>query len=237
MKDEQNLENKIMGPIKRGEIKLRSKYIFLAEKLGLEGGAIFTILLAVLFFNLILFYMKESDNLIYLTFGPNGFLPFLESFPYLLVVALIVVIFLSGFLISKTDFSYKKSFGQWALGLIAIIIIVGTGLTFTNINKEFQKYPQIFMHPFSQSRPPLNRGMVGIVIEKTGNEILLDTREGVQYINLGHIKGLIDFKINDFVIVIGEKKGDYFEAIDLKIIKNPTNMMDQEVRRGPKPFN
>ena len=44
-----NLEDKVMSEIKSGRVKLRSKYIFLAEKLGVGSVLVFTILLAVLF--------------------------------------------------------------------------------------------------------------------------------------------------------------------------------------------
>ena len=50
---EKDLENKIMSKIKSGKIKLRSRYVFAAQKLGLGGALVLTILLAILFFSLV----------------------------------------------------------------------------------------------------------------------------------------------------------------------------------------
>ena len=64
-----NLENKIMSEIASGKVKLRSRYLFFSEKLGLRSVAILTILLAVLAFTVILFYLVSADSLNYLEFG------------------------------------------------------------------------------------------------------------------------------------------------------------------------
>ena len=56
---EDKLENSIMGKIKTGQVKIRSKYVFIAEKLGLGTAFALSVLLSILLFNLILFYLKE----------------------------------------------------------------------------------------------------------------------------------------------------------------------------------
>jgi len=231
----EDLENKIMKDIKNGRVKLRSKYIFLAEKLSLGSGLILAVLLAILFFNLILFYIKETDNLIYLTFGPNGFLAFLESFPYLLIVTFIAIIFFVGFLIKKTDFSYKKSFGQWSIWLISFIIIAGTFLTFTNINNEIHKHHRIFMHPFFENKPFLKNGITGTIIQKTDNGLILNTDRGIKYINIENINIDPNFKERDFVIAIGDKQAQDFFANDIKRVA-PDKMifMKRELEHFPE---
>jgi preprotein translocase subunit SecG len=103
-----DLEKNIMDKIKTGQVKLKSKYVFLAEKLGLGTAFTLSTVLSILLFNLTLFYMKETDNLQYLSFGKRGILAFLESFPYMLVVSFIILILLAGYLISKSEAGYKK---------------------------------------------------------------------------------------------------------------------------------
>ena len=100
-----NLEDKVMESIKGGNVKLRSRYLFLAEKLGLGSALVLTILLAVLFFSLVLFYLQATDNLWYLSFGSRGIYAFLESFPYFLVVALVILILLSDWILKKSGVS------------------------------------------------------------------------------------------------------------------------------------
>ncbi|GAI87207.1 unnamed protein product, partial [marine sediment metagenome] len=47
-----HLEAKVMKKIKDGKINFRSRYIFLAKKLGLGGGLTLSLILAALFLNL-----------------------------------------------------------------------------------------------------------------------------------------------------------------------------------------
>ena len=89
------IEEKVMAEIKSGKVKLRSRYVFLAEKLGIGSAFIFSVFLAVLFFTLVLFYLQASDNLGYLSFGSRGMFAFLETFPYLLVATLIICVFIA----------------------------------------------------------------------------------------------------------------------------------------------
>jgi len=77
-----HLETKIMKKIKDEKINFRSKYVFLARKLGFGGGLALSLLLAILFLNLAFFTMKISGSLEFLSFGMIGILAFLESFPY-----------------------------------------------------------------------------------------------------------------------------------------------------------
>ena len=46
-----NLEARIMKKIKDDKISFRSKYVFLAQKLGLGGGFALSLVLAILFLN------------------------------------------------------------------------------------------------------------------------------------------------------------------------------------------
>ena len=72
-----NIEDKVMSEINSGRVKLRSKYIFLAEKLGIGSAFALSALLGVLFFTLVLYYLRASDNLRYLSFGSRGLFAFL----------------------------------------------------------------------------------------------------------------------------------------------------------------
>ena len=114
----EKIENQIMKKIEKSKIK--SKYFVLTEKIGLGGGLIFSILLSIFFLNLFLFYIKSIDNLEYLSFGKNGILAFLESFPYHWLLIFIIALFIAGYLITKYDISYKKPFIYIAIALILL---------------------------------------------------------------------------------------------------------------------
>src|SRR3989338_8494632 len=117
------MEEKVMKEINQGSVKLRSRYLFLADKLSMGSVLALTVLLAILFCSLALLYLKSSDNLGYLSFGNRGVLAFLESFPYFLMAMIIVLMFFAGFLIKKSDISYKNPFGYYALGLVGVFLL------------------------------------------------------------------------------------------------------------------
>ncbi|MFA5432991.1 MAG: hypothetical protein WC319_09005 [Candidatus Paceibacterota bacterium] len=220
MRDEK-LENSIMGKIKSGQVKLKSKYAFLAEKLGLGTAFTFSVLLSILFFNLILFYLKETDNLKYLSFGKFGIFAFLESFPYLLVIVFIILIVFSGYLLTRSDVSYKKPFGYLAIGMIAIIMILGGILTYTNLGQSFEREARrgnesvrVFFKPLINDH---NNGVAGVVFEQNENYLILQTPQGMRRVEIEEVEDIPSIKKDQFVIAVGFGEKSSFKATKIMI--------------------
>jgi len=233
------LEKRVMSEIKSGKIKLRSKYIFWAKKLGLNSALSLSIVLAILFFNLVLFYMKSTDNLGYLSFGKNGLLAFLESFPYSLVIAFALFLLVAGYLITKTDWSYKKQFKYIALTLVIIVLFAGSILASTNFSQNIEKQAFInkgaglFFKPFLKRGMDLrNSGLVGEIDEIGESYLIIDTPKGKQYLDLSQLKHklvLFEPKEGQSIIAIGERKDDIFIAYKIRLTgKNECPM----IKRG-----
>lgn len=233
-----NIENRVMDKIKSGRIKLRSRYIFLAEKLSIGSVFILSALLAILFFNLALFYLRASDNLAYLSFGSRGFFAFLESFPYLLVAVFVLLIFVAGFLVKKSEWSYKKPFGYVAVGLIALVIIFGSVLALTNIAEQIERgafgrhtagkfFRPFFEHGLMEKR----RGEAGRVIEVSENYAVIQTPRGLQKIDLGGLEDKPDQlpAVGSFIMAVGERKDDVFIAYGIRVVNEKDLPM---IRRG-----
>jgi hypothetical protein len=217
--NDEKLENSIMGKIKTGQVKLKSKYIFVAEKLGLGTAFALSVLLSILFFNLILFYLKETDNLKYLSFGKFGVFAFLESFPYLLVVAFILLIGLSGYLLTRSDVSYRKPFGYLAVGMVILIIIFGGILTYTNLGQNFERQARmgnetvkIFFRPLTDMH---NNGIAGIIYEKGEDYLIVQTPQGLRRVEIGDVEDVSNIEKGKFIIAVGN--GDKFNFIAQKI--------------------
>jgi hypothetical protein len=220
--NDEKLENSIMGKIKSGQVKLKSKYVFLAEKLGLGTAFALSVLLSVLFFNLIFFYLKETDNLKYLSFGKFGVFAFLESFPYLLVIAFVVLIILSGYLLTRSDVSYKKPFGYLAIGMVVLIMVFGGILTYTNLGQGFEKQARmgnesvrIFFKPLTDIH---NNGIAGIVFEQGINYLIVQTPQGLRRIETIDIENMPVIKNGQFIITVGEGGEFNFKASKIKVM-------------------
>lgn len=233
MKNQKNknleIEQKIMKRIRSGQIKLRSKYIFLAQKMGLNSALTLTVILAVLFCNLIFFYLKSTDSLIYLSFGKNGIFAFLESFPYLLTIMIIVFWMFAGYLVTKTEWSYKKSFKCVILGLLIFILLTGGILASTNFSQKIEE--QAFLHqgPGAFFRPFLargvqerSRGLVGEINEVNENYLIVNGPQGNQYLSIEELASPLSFnpQKGQLIIAIGERREDIFITQRMRLMGN-----------------
>lgn len=238
MNNKNNFEDKIMSQIKSGKVKLRSRYIFLAEKLGIGSAFVFSILLAVLFLALLFFYLKSSDNLFYLSFGSRGLFAFLETFPYLLLVSLVFSIFIAGFILKKSGVMYQKPFGYLAIGMIGIIFLVGTFLTFTNLIQKLEERSYKRMGPekalsllIHQRFTDNENGTAGRVVEIGENYINIQTPFGTQKLELNKITcDKIVFSEGSFVVAVGEKTEENIFLVEKIKVINEENL--PMLRRG-----
>jgi len=233
-----NLEDEIMKKIKGGQIKLKSKYIFLAEKLGLGSAFLLSVVLAILFFSLLLFYLRVSDNLIYLSFGSSGVLAWLESFPYLLVISFVIFILFSVYLLKKTDLSYKKPFVYFLLALLIFVILSGSVLAFTKAIDRLENKSMEYGFGNQMLKPFLGSGcgcgnysVAGRIMEIKDDWLALQTPTEIKKIDLKDLD--LDLKMNleegFFVAILGREENEYFSAKMLKVIDDESMIM---VRRN-----
>ncbi len=234
-------EENIMSKIRSGKVKLRSKYIFLAEKLGMESAFTLSVVLSILFANLFFFYLKSTDNLEYLSFGSEGIYAFLESFPYLLVATFIVFILAAGYLLSKADFSYKKPFKYFALSLITFVFVSGVVLAYSGLSEKieeeaFNEGPSSFIiKPFLGRGVELRKtGLAGRIFEISDDYFVIETSNGFQKVDIKDLQSDISqFASGQFIIIIGERKEDVFVAHRIRIVGEGNMLMiRREIHRN-----
>ena len=235
---EVHLETKIMKKIKDEKINFHSKYIFLAQKLGLGGGLTLSLLLAILFLNLAFFTMKVSGGLEFLSFGRMGILAFLESFPYHWILMGLVFFVVASMILSRYDISYKKPFKRLLAALLLLIFVASTALAISGINEAIEE-------KVAQGKIPLLRsfygrrggiwknGLVGEVIEIRSSGLVVQTREKKKvFIELTKNTLLpreSDFKIGDRIRAVGKWDGENFRASALRVTGKGRRPM-----RGPR---
>ena len=214
-----NIEEKVMNKITTGKVRLRSKYVFLAEKLGIGSAFILSVFLSGLFLSLALFYLKTTGNLWFLSLGSRGLYAFFESFPYLPVIIFILIIFLSGFILKKTGVLYNRPFGHMALALLGTVVILGFLFSISNIAENFDK--KVFRRPppyYNDFRPMFNpalkenrHGVIGRIMQKSESSLTVQTPFGLKTVELSNSQNY-EFKEGDFVIITGENSKENFEA-------------------------
>jgi len=175
-----DLQAKVMKRIKDEKISFRSKYVFLAKKLGLGGGFILSLVLAILFFNLTFFTMKVSGNLEFLSFGRMGILAFLESFPYHWILIGLLFFLVSSTILSRYDISYKNPFKAILAVLFGIVFVVGILLAVSGINEVIEEKvvpdrTPILCFLYRRMEVVCNNGLVGEVIQIRSDGIVVET--------------------------------------------------------------
>ena len=243
-----NIENKVMEEIKSGKVKLRSKYVFLAEKLGVGSAFAFSIILSILFFSLVLFYLRSSDNLLYLSFGSRGLFAFLSSFPYGLVVVCVSFLFIAGAILKKAGMVYKKPFGFVAIFLIISVILFGSVLTVTRITDRIEqrtfneRQDRHILKPLMQDGFVGNRrgGVIGRVVDIRPQYFSVQTPQGAKNILITDLERPIEGRVTfgSWVMSVGEVRGEYFVARLIKVIspdEAPLVERGVEKRFGPPP--
>lgn len=213
-----DIQQKVMADIQSGRVKLRSRLVFVAEKMGLGSAVVLSIFAAVLVCTLALFYLKSSDALAYLDFGHSGLAAFVDSFPYTLVLLLMGVILLAGYLLKKTDLVYKYSYAYVALGLLLVIIFGGASLAATNVAEKLES--QRFIKPLIRRTLEIRaHGVVGRVLQVAPMTMLVQTPQGDLIVHLEYAyKPLPTLEPGLFVVAIGKLQPPEFWAERVRVI-------------------
>lgn len=214
------LEERIMSEIKDKKIRIKSKYVFLAEKLGLGSGLVLSVILAVFFLNLGLFYVKSAGYLGYLNLGGSGLLAFLEALPYLWIIIFILFFILASFILKQYDISYKKHFGYLSLGMFVFIIFSGSIFAMSNINKKFEQKAfegnsYILRQLYGRGSGPMQFGAFGRIESINEKGMVIMTPHGKRMILFEENK---NFRPGDFIMASGFESNNGFEAKSVKLI-------------------
>lgn len=244
MEQESNtLESVVMQRIVSGRVKLKSRYLFLAERIAFGSAVLLGALLAALIFSLIFFYVRETETLAYFAFGSDGILAFLESFPFGSVIAFVVLSFVTALLLRRADISYRRPF-VFVVGFL-LLFIVGTGVVLAKSRAmdviEAASYRENFagrmMRPFfghgaggGQMR---KFGVVGRVLSVEESEILMQTPEGVRKLQFQHVVGRAqDLVPGAFIMGVGARDGESFRVKKYRIVpEGEAKMMRRQIHR------
>ncbi|MFA7662726.1 MAG: hypothetical protein WCX88_02310 [Patescibacteria group bacterium] len=225
--DDKDLEQKVMGQIESGRVKLRSRYIFWAQNLGLGSAIVLSFILGILLLSLIVLSFKLTGNLNYLAFGKLGWLAFLESFPYGLIIFAVIAVLLVGYFIKKSQWFYKLKFGYLAIGLISLLIILGAGIAFVEIPEWiaskmmfFGRGPQMVNSFILPKSCNCGRGLMGKIIEIDNKFIIVQescgSRRAIFIDEPERFLPPLDF-LNKFIVAVGEPEPEIFKIHQFKI--------------------
>jgi len=214
-KEKFDISKQVMETIRKENISIRSKYLIVAEKVGLGGVFGFTLLLSIFFLNLLLYSFKVTDRLEYLAFGQPGLEVLLQTFPYHWLLLAILFLALAGWLLKRYDISYRKPLSLLIAGLLALTTLGGIAFAYSSLNERLENTHQL--RPLYGTRQGMGRkGILGTVIEARQGIIQIETssnqRLDIYYDNSTHFPTGKDFNPGERIKVMGEEINGRFEA-------------------------
>jgi len=226
--------------IKKGDVKIRSKFSVLAEKLGVGSALLFAILLAIIAIDLLLYWLDVTNNLASLSFGNNGILAFLESFPYIPLIASIVLIILAEILLKRFDISYRAPLLVGIGLLIAIPLVGGVVMKHSGVNEAIERRVEEGhmppLKPFFGNKPVVrDHAIVGIIKNSTSENIGVDVEGSDINIIISdktHIPPRATFIVGQWIRAIGKLNGSIFYA---DVIENLSSHRDERLNFNQLP--
>lgn len=212
------LNKEILSQIKEGKVEMKSRWFFLLRTiLGVLGVFILSLCLVFLV-SFILFGLRKSGVALAPGFGPQGFILFAMSLPWMLILITVAFLAVLEILIRKYSFVYKKPILYSLIGVFGITTLITLLLpSFAFHNSIFRAYKPDkggemtpvgrFYRGFGMPRSPdLIRG---VVMDYSTGTLLIKTDEGVtsSVIISEFTKGIRDIEIitGKEVLIFGPK--------------------------------
>lgn len=246
MKNEEkqiNISDKVLNRIQSDNVKIRSRWFFIAEKLGLESGLLMAILIGIIILCFILYIMEQNGVFEFMEFGPSGWSVILENIPYDLVILAITFFIVASFIIKQFDFSYRKPFYLFSCGIIILIVISGTFLMWTGVSRTlFDKIAGVkFINNLYTKKitnvPQGERAVIGQVVEVGRNTILVKTPQGklLQVKFTPDIKHSLDLRHGQgqVIKILGHKSDGTYGADLIRIMKTSKGRYFKKVSLPP----
>ena len=205
MKNKNNkTRNQVMEEIKKGRVKIRSRFSIWAIQLGLNSGVFLVLLILIFSIAALMFWFNTNQDVVWGNYyGRYRLGLFLENLPYLLVMLFIIAFVLLSAFIKKYDFSYKKPFLIILSSILAITIIFSwVSLRYPQTHFLLARTPLLFGERITKG----HNFVVGEVVAKQAKALTVRTNKGENIIVLINKQTLYPqgtIEVGDLIRTIG----------------------------------
>lgn len=133
-RDEIEITNKVMEKIRSGEVKMRSRWLFVLGSVALIIGVSASAILAAFFVSLTSFSLRTHGPM-----GSHRLQEILASFPWWAPLLAIGGLGLGIWLLRKFDFSYKRGFYLVVIVLLVATILAGVTIDYLGLNDVWMR--------------------------------------------------------------------------------------------------
>lgn len=207
----------IKNKIKTGEIRMKSPFVIVMEKLSLKGGIAMLLGLLVLMAGLLAYWTSTNNDLLFGGYGRYGISSFMSSFPYMGVSIFFALFLIVGLLFRTFDFSYKKPFVPLLVMVFIGIVVLGWIFMRQPVG---QRLYQREGYRFQMGGVQNGTMIFGTVVYGDENEIGVRDEDGSVIAVIVSENTHYPFgrpKVNDSVRAVGEWEGKTFKAVGIRV--------------------
>ncbi len=224
-----SLEERVLGPIKQGQVKMTPRWHFVLQTVCLSIGG--TVILLTLFYltSFIIFMLDRTGISSVPNFGARGWYAFLISFPWILVLLAGIFIVLLEFLVRRTAFAYRRPVLYSTIGIIILVIGGGYIVAATPLHRDLADYADKGQFPVGNilyqrfGEPPSHNIHHGQIIRIFPNGFQMKARRtealNVRITPRTRLPYGADFDLGDIVVVFGNRSADAIEAYGIREVQ------------------
>ncbi len=220
-----NINEKIKERISEKKTKMKPKSYFWAIAALYIVSTIVIVLFALFLASFIFFALRVSGANYLLGFGIPGILSYFQSAPWLLILALIVLVFLVEIFSKKINLVSKKPL-IYSFAAV-VVVVIGFGLVFANSDIHHSLLNQALDNHLPLAGPLYkNYGTmskadrtVGEVVELQDDKIILEVDgENLEILisDQTHKPRYMEIEIGDQLYVFGENNNGQMEALGVR---------------------
>ncbi len=217
----------IVETLKKGDVVMRPKWYFVLHLCLLIVGTILAALTLLFIVSFIVFSLRQNGSWFTAGFGAPGWRVLLTSLPWLLIILGLIFTAIVGLLVRKYSFAYGRPLLYSAIGIIAIAGIGGFLIALTPFHSglfgqaEERRLPLAggMYRQFAHQQP--DNVVVGKIIEKLPDGFGLHSQDNeLLVIQITPRTKLPPqpLRLEEVVVVLGERKGAVIEALGIKPI-------------------
>lgn len=163
-----NVKEKVLRSIKEKGIKIRSPFVILAEKLGLESALAAFVIFGALLVSIFFYFLKKTGVIKFLSLGMPGVKVFLLSLPYDYIALFIITLILAIYIAQKISFFCGDCSGYDRLASYLFFGTLIIGMIFAGIGVGD------FIKGWSKKKIPHEFAIHGRIYDFSGNEVIIE---------------------------------------------------------------
>lgn len=219
--DSRHMRESVMKAIHEQEVRMRPRWQFVLVSVLVATGTI-TLMLAIMYaLSLAVFFLHQSGAWFVPAFGARGWMEFMRSVPWLLVVLVSAFIVLLEVLVRRYQFVYRKPLMLSVAGIIGLIALGSTVLAVMPFHGAMAGYAirGVLPPPVDQLYRPDNRRIVrtdsihrGMIVGTSSEGFMVaegGDGDSVMVVVSGDTRLPYgqDFTVGDIIVVVGDRVG------------------------------